>query len=65
MNPVGVAVVGAGYWGPNLVRNFQANVDTRLQWVCDIDEEHRAVQIVAIGEKEGNRLLVGGEEMDL
>ena len=22
--PIGVAVVGAGYWGRNLVRNFQA-----------------------------------------
>ena len=20
--PIGLAVVGAGYWGPNLVRNF-------------------------------------------
>jgi hypothetical protein len=29
------------------------------------DEEHRAVQIVAIGEKEGNRPIVGGEDMDL
>ena len=22
---LGVAVVGAGYWGPNLARNFQAS----------------------------------------
>ena len=25
MKPVGVAVVGAGYWGPNLFRNFLAS----------------------------------------
>lgn len=31
----------------------------------DIDEEHHTVQIVAIGEKEGNRLIVGGKEIDL
>jgi predicted dehydrogenase len=34
---VGVAVVGAGYWGPNLVRNVQACEATRLRWVCDLD----------------------------
>lgn len=37
MQPVGVAVVGAGYWGPNLIRNVQHNPMTRLRWVCDLD----------------------------
>ncbi|NUR30922.1 MAG: Gfo/Idh/MocA family oxidoreductase [Catenulispora sp.] len=35
--PIGVAVVGAGYWGPNLVRNFQSSPDFRLRWLCDLD----------------------------
>src|SRR3546814_4958575 len=35
--PRGVAVVGAGYWGPNLVRNFLASDDTSLWAVCDTD----------------------------
>jgi predicted dehydrogenase len=35
--PLGVAVVGAGYWGPNLVRNFQASSSFRLRWLCDLD----------------------------
>jgi predicted dehydrogenase len=35
--PVGVAVVGTGYWGPNLIRNVQANPGSRLRWVCDLD----------------------------
>jgi mRNA-degrading endonuclease RelE of RelBE toxin-antitoxin system len=30
-----------------------------------IDDEHREVQIQAIGVKEGNRLLVGGKKVDL
>jgi predicted dehydrogenase len=34
---LGVAVVGAGYWGPNLVRNFQRSEDWRLAAVCDLD----------------------------
>jgi len=37
--PIGVAVVGAGYWGPNLVRNFQAVPGFRLRWLCDLDVE--------------------------
>jgi hypothetical protein len=30
-----------------------------------IDQEHREVQVQAIGVKEGNRLFVGGEEVEL
>ena len=36
---LGVAVVGAGYWGPNLARNFQASPLWRMQWLCDLDED--------------------------
>ncbi|GAA2813329.1 Gfo/Idh/MocA family protein [Streptomyces showdoensis] len=35
--PLGVAVIGAGYWGPNLVRNFQGSDRFRLRWLCDLD----------------------------
>ena len=35
--PLGVAVVGAGYWGPNLARNFQSAASFRLRWLCDLD----------------------------
>jgi hypothetical protein len=31
----------------------------------DIDEEQHAVQIMAVGEKEGIRLIVDGEEVEL
>ncbi|MFJ3201438.1 Gfo/Idh/MocA family protein [Streptomyces sp. NPDC086989] len=37
MEPLGVAVVGAGYWGPNLVRNFQSSPEFRLRWLCDLN----------------------------
>lgn len=36
---LGIAVVGAGYWGPNLIRNFTASPDCELRWVVDLDEE--------------------------
>jgi predicted dehydrogenase len=35
--PIGLAVIGAGYWGPNLVRNFQASSSFHLRWLCDLD----------------------------
>ena len=34
---LGVAVVGAGYWGPNLIRNFRSAADWDLRAVCDLD----------------------------
>ena len=33
-----VAVIGAGYWGPNLVRNFRGSPHWDLVAVCDLDE---------------------------
>lgn len=30
-------VVGAGYWGPNLARNFRASGDWELAGICDLD----------------------------
>jgi len=43
--PLGVAVIGAGYWGPNLIRNFGASESCDLRWVCDLDEQ-RASKVV-------------------
>ena len=43
-SPIGLAVVGAGYWGPNLVRTALATPALRLKWLCDLDPERaRAV----------------------
>ena len=36
---IGMAVVGAGYWGPNLVRNAMATPSVHLRWLCDLDED--------------------------
>ena len=40
-----IAVIGAGYWGPNLIRNFRANPAWDLVAVCDLDEQ-RARKVV-------------------
>jgi predicted dehydrogenase len=40
--PIRVGVVGLGYWGPNLARNFAAIPGCELAWLCDADEQARA-----------------------
>jgi predicted dehydrogenase len=35
---LGLAVVGLGYWGPNLVRNLHELHDVVVPWVCDLDQ---------------------------
>lgn len=37
--PINVGVVGCGYWGPNLIRNFRALPDCELKLMCDLDEK--------------------------
>jgi predicted dehydrogenase len=37
--PVTVGVIGCGYWGPLLVRNFKSLPDCRLKVVCDVNTQ--------------------------
>lgn len=37
MQIVRVGVVGCGYWGPNLIRNFYENNQVEVRYVCDLD----------------------------
>ena len=37
-DPIRIGVVGLGYWGPNLARNFNLLPETELTWCCDADE---------------------------
>jgi len=48
--PVGVGIVGVGYWGINLVRNFAQMPEARLRVCCDLSAERLgAVRSVAGG----------------
>jgi predicted dehydrogenase len=35
---VRIAVVGLGYWGPNLVRAMHDVAGAEVRWICDLDE---------------------------
>jgi predicted dehydrogenase len=37
-----IGVIGCGYWGPNLLRNFAENEAARLRWMCDLDPKRLA-----------------------
>jgi predicted dehydrogenase len=37
--PVGVAVIGLGYWGPNLLRVLSDMPEAVVRWVCDLDDD--------------------------
>jgi predicted dehydrogenase len=36
---INVGVVGCGYWGPNLIRNFRTLPNCRLKTMCDLSED--------------------------
>jgi predicted dehydrogenase len=41
-----VGVIGLGYWGPNLVRNFYNHQNVTVEIICDIDEEKIRKQLI-------------------
>jgi predicted dehydrogenase len=45
MSNLRIGVVGLGYWGPNLARNFDGLPDCELTWLCDA----RADELERIG----------------
>ena len=52
---INVGVVGLGYWGPNLVRNFRSLPDCSLKVMCDLNEQRLAHLKTLYPEVEGER----------
>ena len=40
--PLGMAVIGLGYWGPNLLRVLADDADVSVRWICDQNVERLA-----------------------
>jgi len=63
--PINVGVVGCGYWGPNLVRNFRSVPECQLKMMCDLDESRlkhlRSLYPEVEGETRFDRMLNGGD----
>lgn len=47
MRRFSLGVVGCGYWGPNLVRNFYENDSCEVRYVCDVSPE----KLVKVGRR--------------
>src|SRR5437762_761070 len=58
-----VGVVGCGYWGPNLVRNFRSLPDCSMGMMCDLSEQRlkhlRSLYPEVVGETNFDHLLNG------
>jgi mRNA-degrading endonuclease RelE of RelBE toxin-antitoxin system len=50
-------------WGADWEVRF--GPDNRFRVFYATDREHQIVNVLAIGEKKGNRLLIGGEELSI
>src|ERR1700754_3653341 len=63
--PITVGVVGCGYWGPNLVRNFRSIPNCRLKTMCDANEERlkhlRSLYPDVVGETKFESVLADPE----
>jgi predicted dehydrogenase len=60
---INIGVVGCGYWGPNLIRNFRALPDCDLKMMCDLSEKRlshlRTVYPEVEGSPDYNHMLNG------
>jgi predicted dehydrogenase len=54
MNKIAVGIIGAGYWGPNLIRNFSSCPLTEVTAICDSSP----ARLEAIGRTHGHLKLV-------
>jgi predicted dehydrogenase len=66
-NQISVGVLGCGYWGPLLIRNFKSLPDCRLKVVCDLSEPRLKHLITLYPDIEGTNNLqefLGGSGLD-
>lgn len=53
-----VGIIGFGYWGPNLARNFDHAPECRVRWISDLSAESRAA-----ARKKFPQALVGSDSI--
>ena len=54
---IAIGVIGYGYWGPNLVRNFTETPGARVAWVTDLSPQRIAPVPFAISGDQGEHRL--------
>lgn len=64
---INIAVIGCGYWGPNLIRNFSSTPGARLAAVCDLNADRLrkvAEQNPGLRTTTDYAALLAGDEID-
>ncbi|MBV9958531.1 MAG: Gfo/Idh/MocA family oxidoreductase [Acidobacteria bacterium] len=64
---IAIGVIGCGYWGPNLLRNFAENEGAELRWMCDVDERRLALlgrRYPAAQQTTDHRQLLADQQLD-
>ncbi len=67
MKHLTVGVVGCGYWGPNLVRNFRFLPDCTLKTICDVNRDrlaHLAALYPGLNCEQRFEAMVADRELD-
>lgn len=60
-----MALVGAGYWGPNLARNFSSSPDWELAAICDVDLVRAGALAAQVGSVQVGSVAVTSSFQDL
>ena len=37
---INLGVIGYGYWGPNIVRNFNSTDESKIVYLCDLESNN-------------------------
>lgn len=53
-----IGVVGAGRWGPNIIRSFEETGEAEIRWICDRDE--RRCQAMLAGRPQARQTALLG-----
>jgi predicted dehydrogenase len=64
---INIGVVGCGYWGPNLIRNFRSLPDANMKLMCDLSDQrlgHLKSLYREVGVEKDFKQLLKGSEVD-
>lgn len=64
---VRLGIVGLGYWGPNLLRNFDSIKECNVKYCCDLSEDnlsHVKAQYPNVETTDNYETLLRDEDLD-
>jgi predicted dehydrogenase len=62
-----IAIIGHGYWGPNLLRNYMGLPEVRVKWVCDLERaalDKARLRYPTVGVTDSYEEVLADDEVD-